>query len=67
MIRTMPLFIKSVDLVSILETAARVVYTWQARADERRHLASLPDHILKDVGLDRMQVATEVEKPFWRA
>jgi uncharacterized protein YjiS (DUF1127 family) len=40
---------------------------WQARAQERRILASLDDRLLKDIGLDRGQVMAEADKPFWRA
>ena len=40
---------------------------WQERAAERAHLASLDDHLLKDVGLTRAQADVEARKPFWRA
>ena len=39
---------------------------WQDRATQRRHLASLEGHILKDLGLSRADVARETDKPFWR-
>ncbi len=41
--------------------------TWQARAAERAHLASLDDHRLKDIGITRAQADCEARKPFWRA
>ena len=40
---------------------------WQDRAAERAHLASLDDHILKDIGISRAQADFEARKPFWRA
>jgi uncharacterized protein YjiS (DUF1127 family) len=44
-----------------------LVLTWQERSRERRHLAELPDHVLRDVGLSRADVAHEAAKPFWTA
>jgi len=40
---------------------------WQARTAERTHLASLPDYLLRDMGLSREQVELEAAKPFWKA
>ena len=39
---------------------------WQERAAERAHLASLNDHLLKDMGITRAQADYEARKPFWR-
>jgi len=44
-----------------------VLLTWQERATMRRHLAEMPDYMLRDVGLTRLNVAGEARKPFWRA
>jgi len=44
-----------------------VLLSWQERATMRRHLAEMPDYMLRDVGLTRLDVAPEVRKPFWRA
>ena len=38
---------------------------WQAVARERRHLQSLDAHMLKDLGLTRVDVMRETERPFW--
>jgi uncharacterized protein YjiS (DUF1127 family) len=38
---------------------------WQDRARQRRQLAALEGHILKDLGLSRADVARESGKPFW--
>ncbi len=40
---------------------------WQRRAHERHALAHLDDRILRDLGLNRAEVAWESRKPFWRA
>ena len=48
---------------------ARVVTTlldWQERAGQRRQLAALDPHGLKDVGLDPADACREALKPFWR-
>ena len=39
----------------------------QARVSERRHLATLDDRLLADIGLDRADAMAEADKPFWRA
>lgn len=36
------------------------------RYRQRRNLAELDDHLLRDIGLTREQVAAECRKPFWR-
>lgn len=40
---------------------------WSQNARSRRQLATLPDHLLKDVGLNRCDVDREVRKPRWRS
>ncbi len=37
------------------------------RARQRRMLAALDDRMLKDIGLTRADVASEADKPSWRA
>lgn len=44
-----------------------VLLTWQDRATQRHHLASLSDRRLRDMGLSHADVGGEVAKPFWRA
>jgi uncharacterized protein YjiS (DUF1127 family) len=43
------------------------VLSWLERVHQRRHLAQLSDHMLKDIGLTRADVEAEMSKPFWRA
>jgi len=42
------------------------IRTWRERARQRRHLAGLNDHMLRDIGLTRGDVMAECSKPFWR-
>ncbi len=37
------------------------------RSRQRRDLAALSDHNLRDIGLSRSDVEAEIGKPFWRA
>jgi len=37
------------------------------RARQRRDLAALSDHALRDIGLSRSDVEAEIGKPIWRA
>lgn len=38
---------------------------WLSVAAERRRLAALPDHVLKDIGLNRAEAEAEADRPFW--
>lgn len=51
---------------SLLPRMLDVLLTWQERARERRHLLSLSDHALKDVGLTRADLEGEAARPFWQ-
>ena len=39
---------------------------WAVRANQRRNLIDLPDHLLKDIGISRAEAEREGGKPFWR-
>jgi uncharacterized protein YjiS (DUF1127 family) len=39
---------------------------WQERASQCHHLGMAEDHVLRDIGLSRAEVAREIKKPFWR-
>lgn len=43
------------------------VSLWRHRFRSRRDLADLDEHLLRDIGLDTVQVRSEVDKPFWKA
>lgn len=47
--------------------ALAAIAMWRARAGERRALATMNDHELRDIGISRADVWAETEKPFWRA
>lgn len=49
-----------------LVRAVDALVAWQVRARQRHHLAGLNDHLLKDIGLNRVDVLRETSKPFWR-
>ena len=48
--------------LTILET----LLVWQERGQQRRHLAALDDHLLRDMGISRADAAREAATPFWR-
>jgi uncharacterized protein YjiS (DUF1127 family) len=53
----------------IARAAARVAelgLTWFERSRQRRQLAELSDHMLRDIGLSRAEIWAETDKPFWR-
>ena len=49
-----------------LAGAARVVRFWLARSRQRRALATLDDHLLRDIGLTRDAARRECAQPFWK-
>lgn len=53
-------------IAGVATGAMSCVYIWQQRAAARRHLASLSDHMLKDIGVGRAEVDRESRKPFWQ-
>lgn len=38
---------------------------WSERRRTRIHLKNLDDHLLRDVGLDRLTARKEANRPFW--
>ena len=55
------------EIVAVLDRLFDAPFRWAERAAERRHLAELDDHLLKDIGLNRAEVEAVSTKPFWRA
>jgi uncharacterized protein YjiS (DUF1127 family) len=45
----------------------QTLITWQRRASERNQLATMSDHMLKDMGITRAAARRECRKPFWSA
>lgn len=44
-----------------------LIAQWVRRSEERRELAGLCDRALRDIGVTRVEVMRETQKPFWRA
>jgi len=53
-------------LLAVPAAVAQTLMVWQDRAQQRRHLASLDDRLLRDMGLSRADVEREARQPFWR-
>lgn len=54
-------------LLQTFLTIARPLVIWQQRVRDREALRRMPDHMLKDIGLDPVDLREETDKPFWRA
>lgn len=54
-------------LLWLFFAAARPLVVWQHRLRERDTLRRLPDHVLRDIGLNPEDLHEETRKPFWRA
>ncbi|MCB1938194.1 MAG: DUF1127 domain-containing protein [Rhodocyclaceae bacterium] len=50
----------------LLATVLRTLRLWAGRHRQRRQLAALDAHLLKDIGLTREQARAVADKPFWR-
>jgi uncharacterized protein YjiS (DUF1127 family) len=51
---------------SNLSKSFDVLLLWLQRRRERRKLAGLGDHVLKDIGITRADAEGEARKAFWR-
>lgn len=49
------------------QSLVTLLVTWQGRAQQRHHLASLSDGQLEDMGMTRADARREIRKHFWRA
>ena len=49
-----------------LAAAWLLVSSWIERSRQRKALAALNDHELRDIGITRVEAAREAEKRFWR-
>ena len=52
--------------VGTLVRLVDALWLWRQRAQARRKLATLDDHMLRDIGIDRATASSEADKPFWR-
>jgi uncharacterized protein YjiS (DUF1127 family) len=53
------------DIRALLADFLRMLMRWQARAEQRRVLSELDDHVLRDIGLTRDDALAEASRPFW--
>ena len=49
-----------------LAAALRRVGVWIERSRQRKALATLDEHMLRDIGITRVDAAREYDKPFWK-
>jgi uncharacterized protein YjiS (DUF1127 family) len=47
------------------EGIAEIGLRWIDRGRQRRQLAELSDHMLRDIGITRADAWAEADKPFW--
>jgi uncharacterized protein YjiS (DUF1127 family) len=50
----------------VIRAMLNQLLVWHERTRQRRSLAELDDHLLRDLGLSRTAVTVETNKPFWR-
>jgi uncharacterized protein YjiS (DUF1127 family) len=48
-------------------TVGATLRLWRERSRSRSELSRLDSHALHDLGLTRLDVCNEADKPFWRA
>lgn len=51
---------------SLLQVALARVELWHRRARDRRLLAQLETHMLRDIGITHEDALREARKPFWK-
>ena len=51
---------------SLLSAPVQTLRVWYERASQRRRLARLEEHLLRDIGVDRLAAMEEASKPFWQ-
>lgn len=49
-----------------LRRAMQTIRLWRQRARGRQQLREFDDHLLRDIGITRLQAEAEASKPFWR-
>ena len=54
-------------LQQMLQISGAMLREWRQRHRSRCDLAQLDDRMLRDIGINRVDVWREVNKPFWRA
>ncbi len=57
----------STGLGRLFLASVKTLQTWYERSRQRHSLARLNEHLLRDIGVDRVTAMEEASKPFWRA
>lgn len=52
---------------ALLGDATNVINLWRWRRRERRAIGQLDDHMLRDIGLNRLAAEQIAARAFWRA
>ena len=52
---------------SLWDAALALLATWRTRLRERRELAALDRRMQRDIGVTPVEIAHEINKPFWQA
>lgn len=55
------------SLSALLSDATNAINVWRWRRRERRAIRHLDDHMLRDIGLDRVTAESIGTRPFWKA
>ena len=55
------------DLSARVEMVLDTLSVWNTRRRQRQQLRTLPDNMLRDIGVSRLDAEAEAAKPFWRA
>jgi uncharacterized protein YjiS (DUF1127 family) len=53
------------SLAGLVRAAWRQLRRWHSLYRQRQQLAAMSDEMLKDIGLSRADIETEVSRPFW--
>jgi uncharacterized protein YjiS (DUF1127 family) len=54
------------EAIHPVAAAVALIARWLETARQRKALAALDDHALRDLGITRVEAVREAEKPFWR-
>jgi uncharacterized protein YjiS (DUF1127 family) len=59
-------YVGKAQLISRLQNLNALILLWINRYRQRKLLSSLEDHVLKDIGVTRIDALKESNKPFWK-
>jgi len=56
----------SLHPVGLIAKLWALLRSWQERIESRRHIRELDARLLRDIGVTRAEIDSEIAKPFWR-